>query len=111
MARPAGDRGESGLISKRTINLQSQSASPGLISWDRTMSMYDERIRHSIDLAALCAAYSTCVLSLSESHRIRRTAQRAHLFWVNAFSLASSWVDHDEPGLLEALLAIAPAAF
>jgi len=40
-----------------------------------------------------------------------RTAQRAHLFWVNAFSLASSWVDHDEPGLLEALLAIAPAAF
>ena len=37
--------------------------------------------------------------------------QRAHLFWVNAFSLASSWVDHDEPGLLEALLAIAPAAF
>ena len=90
--------------------LQSPSASPGLISWDRTMSMYDERIRHSIDVAALCAAYSTCVLSLSESRRISH-GQRAHLFWVNAFSLASSWVDHDEPGLLEALLAIAPAAF
>lgn len=40
---------------------------PGLSSWDDA----DERIRHSIDVAALCAAYSTCaptcVLSLSES--------------------------------------------
>ena len=99
------------VISKWTIAVSVGVARrPGLISWDRTMSMYDERIRHSIDVAALCAAYSTCVLSLSESRRISH-GQRAHLFWVNAFSLASSWVDHDEPGLLEALLAIAPAAF
>ena len=62
-ARAAGhDTGES-LI----WTMQSPSASPGLSSWDDA----DERIRHSIDVAALCAAYSTCaptcVLSLSES--------------------------------------------
>jgi hypothetical protein len=71
-----GDRGESGLEYQNGL-FQSESASPGLISWDRTMSMYDERIRHSIDVAALCAAYSTCVLSLSESHRISHGSARS----------------------------------
>ena len=70
----AGTRRAESLISNNGL-LQSSSASPGLISWDRTMSMYDERIRHSIDVAALCAAYS--MLSLSESHRISHGSARS----------------------------------